>query len=285
VAPICRSGCSAAVGGNPKGHWEPLDALELNDRILIENGANWYDPTLRLQRGIVFSNEKREQYLEMIRAFLDGCPKQQLLIVKALTEFWFEAARRAGITMKIIIPLRHPNEVAASLATRDGLPFELSGVLWLKYNLLAERRSRSLQRVFVEYSNLLGDWRREITRINEGLSLDLCDPNTGETDEFLSQDLHHERCYGAPRDVFRQPWISAVYATLSAAARGEAVNTKLIDNGFVAFSPSEKAFRVALDQFRARFPGLAPSVWNRARQLWFGATTRCANSAGCFRIS
>jgi hypothetical protein len=119
VAPICRSGCSAAVGGNPKGHWEPLDALELNDRILIENGANWYDPTLRLQRGIVFSNEKREQYLEMIRAFLDGCPKQQLLIVKALTEFWFEAARRAGITMKIIIPLRHPNEVAASLATLD----------------------------------------------------------------------------------------------------------------------------------------------------------------------
>lgn len=300
VIGMCRSGSSALTRtvslcganlpqrllgcgrGNPKGHWEPLDALELNDRILFENGANWYDPTLRLQSGIKLRNEKREQYLEMIRGFLDGCTVQQLLVIKepritALTEFWFEAARRAGIGMKIIIPLRHPNEVAASLATRDGLPFELSGVLWLKYNLLAERQSRLLPRVFVEYSNLLGNWRREITRINAGLSLDLCDPDTGAIDEFLSEDLYHERYYGPPRDVFRQPWISGVYATLSAAARGEAVDTKLIDNGFDAFGPHEKAFRVALNQFHAMFPHLAPSVWNRARQLWFGSNIGVCN--------
>jgi hypothetical protein len=269
--------------------------LELNDRILTENGANWFDPTLRLQCGMAFSDRKRERYLEMIREFLDGCAEQQLLVIKepritALTEFWFEAARRARIRMKIIIPLRHPNEVAASLATRDGLPFELSGVLWLKYNLLAERQSRSLPRVFVEYSNLLGNWRGEITRINAGLSLDLCDPDTGEIDEFLSEDLYHERYCGPPRDVFRQPWTSGIYATLSAAARGEAVDTKLIDDGFDAFGPHEKAFRVALNQFHAKFPRLAPSVLNRALRLWFAATsrlamTRRANPAGRFRIS
>ena len=63
---------------NPKGHWEPLDALELNELILAEHGTNYFDPTLRLQDEIVLIDEKRERYLEMIRAFLDTCPNRTL---------------------------------------------------------------------------------------------------------------------------------------------------------------------------------------------------------------
>ena len=79
-----------------------------------------------------------------------------------LSELWFEAARRGGFAIKVAIPVRHPNEVAASLGARDRVSFELSSVLWLKYNLLAERGSREFPRVFVEYSNMLHDWRRRL---------------------------------------------------------------------------------------------------------------------------
>jgi hypothetical protein len=258
--------------GNVKGHWEPLDALELNDKILVEHGANWYDPTLRIQHEIAFSNEERERYLEEIRVFLDGCSNQPLLLIKepritALTEFWFEAVRRAGIDMKVIIPVRHPSEVAASLASRDSLGFELSSALWLKYNLLAERCSRMLPRVFVEFSNLLNDWRAEIARINESLSLDLRASKTAEIEEFLSEDLYHERDCDIPMDVFGQTWMPSVYATLSAAARGNAVNTQLMDDVFVAFSSCEKAFRVAMDQFRGWLPPPAAPADAQIAQL------------------
>ena len=50
---------------------------------------------------------------------------------------------------------------------------ELSCALWLKYNLLAERQTRGMRRVFVEYANLLGNWRQEIARISTALSIDL----------------------------------------------------------------------------------------------------------------
>jgi hypothetical protein len=248
-----------ANDGNPKGHWEPLDALDLNERILIQHGANWYDPTLRLQREIVLSDEERERYLEMIGLFFDGLLKQQLVVIKepritALSELWFEAAHRAEIDVKIVIPIRHPDEVAASLAARDGLAFELSSVLWLKYNLVAERCSRLLPRVFVEYSNLLSNWRAEIARINECLSIDLYAPDIAAVDEFLDKGLYRQKNKRVPTDVFGQPWTSSVYFALSAAAHGEALDTQLLDEIFVAFSSCEKAFRVATEQFSARAP-------------------------------
>lgn len=242
--------------GNPKGHWEPLDALELNERILTEHDASWYDPTLRIQREITFSQKERERYLEMIREFLLGFSSQRLVIVKepriaALSDLWFEAVRRSGFDLKIIIPLRHPDEVAASLAKRDGLAFELSSVLWLKYNLLAERCSRLLPRVFVEYTNLLSNWRAEIGRISESLSIDLRAPDAAVIEEFLARDLYRERHSGIPTDVFGLPWISSAYANLSGAARGEALDTRLMDEIFAAFSSCEKTFRTAIHQFRA----------------------------------
>ena len=41
------------------------------------------------------------------------------------TEFWFAAARRAGYEIAAVVAVRHPAEVAASLAARDGVPIEL----------------------------------------------------------------------------------------------------------------------------------------------------------------
>ena len=67
-----------------------------------------------------------------------------------LCGLWFEAARQAGFDSVVVIPVRHPQESIASHAARDRASPELSSALWLKYNLLAERHTRALPRVFVE---------------------------------------------------------------------------------------------------------------------------------------
>lgn len=246
-----------ASESNLKGHWESIEAININNALLSRHGASWYDPTLRLQGEIEFSAQEKETHIEKIRAFIERYYAEPLIVIKepriaALGEFWFEAARRASISAKVVIPIRHPDQVAASLVARDGVSPELANVLWLKYNFLAERSSRQLPRVFVEYPNLLGDWRKEIGRISEHLAVDLSDADKAAIDRFLDPNLHRQRSYGKPSDMLGQTWTSETYAALSAAARDEPLNLRKIDAMFSAFAACERTFRRSLDEFRQR---------------------------------
>jgi hypothetical protein len=246
-----------ASESNLTGHWEPIDAININNAFLSRHGASWYDPTLRLQGEIAFSAEEKETCIEQIRALIERCRAGPLLVIKepriaALAEFWFEASRRASVTAKVVIPIRHPDQVAASLAARDGISAELSNVLWLKYNFLAERGSRKLPRVFVEYLNLLSDWRKEIGRISERLAVDLSDADEAAINRFLDPNLHRQRSCGEPSDMFGRTWTSDTYKALSAAARDEPLDLQKIDVAFSAFAACERTFRRSLEEFGQR---------------------------------
>lgn len=246
-----------ASESNLTGHWEPIDALNINNAFLHRYATSWYDPTLRLQGEIAFSAQERETYIEQIRAFIERSHVGPPLVIKepriaALSDFWFEASRRASMTAKVVIPIRHPDQAAASLAARDGLSAELSAVLWLKYNLLAERSSRTLPRVFVEYLNFLGDWRKQVDRISRHLGVELNDADEVAIDRFLDPDLQRQRSCGKPNDLLGQTWTSDTYMALSAAARDEPLDLQKIDATFSAFRASERAFRRALEEFGRR---------------------------------
>jgi hypothetical protein len=247
----------SAGPGNLSGYWEPLEALKLNDEFLFNHGATWYDPTLELQSEVDFGKEEQEAFIGKISAFLEACPAGLMVLkeprIAALSDFWFEAARRSDVAAKVVIPVRHPDAVAASLAERDKVTFELASALWLKYNLLAERRSRSLPRVFVEYSNLLSAWRKQIGRICEALSVVLTASDETAVDAFLGHDLHHHRNTGSIAEAFGQPWLGRVYAAFSAAARDAPLDIKALDGIFSNYSRCERSFRISLDEFRSRF--------------------------------
>ena len=105
---------------NPRGFWEPVDALKLNDEFLFRHGATYFDPTLRLQGELTFAPDETEGYIAQICAFLRHCPQGAPLVIKdpritALFYFWLEAARRAGLGVKVIVAIRSPSEVAASM--------------------------------------------------------------------------------------------------------------------------------------------------------------------------
>lgn len=242
---------------NLLGHWEPRGALELNEGFLCRYDSTWHDPTLHLQGEVAFGSELRAAYVEQIQAFLRALPAGPLHVVKepritGLSAFWFEAASRLGLDIRVVVALRHPEEVVASLAARDQACPELSSALWLKYNLLAERESRACTRVFVEYANLLRDWRREIARIGTALSLELSASDERAVDEFLRQDLRRQRHHGAISEPFGLPWVSRTYAALAAASRDESLDTNELDEVFNCYRSCEHAFRLAVDEFRSR---------------------------------
>lgn len=247
-----------ADDSNPKGHWEPQDALHLNEEFLTRHGSTWFDPTLRLQNEIVVGSAERDAYLDRIKAFLRGLQPAPMHIIKepritALSDYWFEAARQLGFCVAAAVPVRHPEEVSASLAARYQMSSELATALWLKYNLLAERHSRDLPRVFIEYSDFLRDWRAQVARIEAALSVDLSGRDEAAIDEFLSPDLRRQRHGARTAAVFGERWVSRVYAALSAAARDEPLDTAGLDEIFDSYRACEQAFRICLDEFQTRF--------------------------------
>jgi hypothetical protein len=254
-----------ADDSNPKGYWEPQDALHFNDEFLTRHGSTWFDPTLQWQSEVVVSGAERDAYLDRIKAFLRGLPPGSMHIIKepritALSDFWFDAARQLGFALAAAVPVRHPEEVSASLAARYRMSPELATALWLKYNLLAERHSRGLPRVFIEYSNFLQDWRAEVSRIEAALSIDLSVRDEAAIDEFLSPDLRRQRHGARTAEVFGERRISRVYAALSAAARDEPLDTEALDEIFASHRACEHAFRVSLEEFQTRF---APTTASR----------------------
>ena len=155
-----------------------------------------------------------------------------------------------------MIPVRHPQEVIASLVARHGASPELSSALWLKYSLLAERHTRAVPHVFVDYANLLDNWRREMKRISAALAIDLNTRDEGAIEEFLKQDLRHQRQCGPVTELFGTDWISTVYHALRAAARDEPWDGSSLDRVFEAYRASEHGFWTAFEDFRDHFDSL-----------------------------
>lgn len=256
--------------GNPRGFWEPVDALKLNDEFLFRHQASYFDPTLRLQGELDFAPDEVEGFIGQIGSFLRQCPQGAPLVVKdpritGLLDFWVQAARRAGFSVKVIVAIRHPSEVAASLGALIEAPVELWQAVWLKYNLLAELQSRQFPRVFVEYSSLLGDWRTQVARVARSLGLGSVMEDGGAAlqparaiEAFLTRDLYTKRCQGAIVEPFGYPWLSDTYKILAGAAQDQPLDVGKLDETLRVYRCCERAFRVCLDASRSKLPRRLP---------------------------
>ena len=270
-------GMCGADANNPLGYWEPRAAIMLNESILRRHGSNWYDPTLRLQEEGAFDAEEKAAGIAKIQAFLATLPAAPVVVIKdpritALSGMWFEAAHQAGLDVRTVIAVRHPAEVIASAAKYARTSPELSSALWLKHNLLAERHTRGVPRVFVDYANLLDDWRREMKRISAALEIDLDTREGGAIEEFLTPDLRRQRHCGSVTDLFGTDWISAVYEALCAAPQDDPPDVSTLDRVYESYRASEHDFRMAFNDFHAQTNSVTrrvfrPSVVKRILEI------------------
>jgi hypothetical protein len=243
-----------ATAHHPAGFWEPRLTTYINGTILRRHGSAGFDPTLRLQQDGAFDATERAACIAKMRAFFTTLPAAPLVVIKdpkitALSGMWIEAARQSGFDPVAVIAVRHPDEAVKSITADARTSPEFGGALWLKYSLLAERETRGLPRVFVEYANLMDDWRREVKRISSALAGDLDTRDEGAIEEFLAPGLRHHRHSGPVTGLFGADWISATYDALSAAARDEPWDESALDRVFEAYQASEHGFRTALKDF------------------------------------
>lgn len=254
-------GLLGATGSNPRGYWEPRAAISLNEEILRRQGSDGYDVSLRSPEERTIDADAEAACIAKIRAYLTTLPTAPLVVLKepkmtALTDLWFEAARQAGFDVAVVVAIRHPAEVIGSIGKRAGRQLyvssspELVSASWLRYTLLAERGSRGVPRVFVEYSNLLENWRREVKRISTTLRIDLDSGDENAIDEFLTSDLRHHRHGGPVAEPFGTDWVSVAYELLSAASRDQPFDEGELNRVFEAYRMSERGFRAVFTDVR-----------------------------------
>ena len=181
---------------NPKGFFEHDAVWRIHHDLLVEIGSSWHD--IRPLLGDWPDGQPAKKAVARLRVELErSFSKSQLWGVKdprlsRCFAIWPKLLVGLGVQPKVILALRDPIEVAASLQKRDGLGLAHALALWLRYTLDAEQATRSLPRVVMEYTNLLKDWRKELDRLRTELALPLpVNRNDSAIDSFLDQTLRH----------------------------------------------------------------------------------------------
>jgi hypothetical protein len=245
---------------NPTGFWEPADMVGLNDRILASVGSRWDDVFGHRVGPAVW--ERRADFIDEARAFVaDGYADAPAAVLKdprasLIIRFWDEALKAEGRRPVYVIMVRHPLEVAASIMARGDASEAAAVMAWAAYMLSVERDTRGLSRLFVDYDDLLTDWRAVLARV-QAASADALPPlkprAQSEIDGFLSPDQRHHRAGEADLAARGDLWSGAL-TTLSwmrAAAKGVEPDAIQLDDAVVELERLARLVSPALRDLRA----------------------------------
>lgn len=193
---------------NPSGFFEPRWVVDFHRELLDRAVVHTLDASTAAQERADKVGARpavRRRLEKWLAGKLEEAPQ---LIVKDPRTIWFadlwvDTARSLGVEPGFITMLRHPAEVSRSRQTYYRDPAQgdatwrsddigrIAG--WVNVALNAERVTRSSDRVFVRYTDLVGDWRSAMRRV--GTSLDLSfqpavDVSPHPADSFIDPSLH-----------------------------------------------------------------------------------------------
>jgi hypothetical protein len=134
---------------------------------------------------------------------------------------------------RVILAVRHPDEVIRSIEERNMIAPRTTELLWLRSLLEAEQASRSCIRVWTCFDSLLDDWETTAQRIADGLGLSW--PNEPENvagriaDILRPRHRHHRVTNGAASSSLSSLTIRAWQAVEHALAGDEAAARTVFD--------------------------------------------------------
>ena len=200
------------TGINPKGYWEDREVIELHNEFLERKGMRWDDVLFTREGENSDSKDLDEKFRSKLINILNtrfqihpiwGVKDPRICI---FIPAWLDVLRAVKTNIHIVLVVRQPYEVIASLRKRNGFSYEKCAHLWLRYSLTAEKNTRSNKRTIVDYAKMLADPRRELERVitDLGLGKELSVPEN--IPNFLEPSLRHNTVT-APVIHGRDSWI------------------------------------------------------------------------------
>ena len=162
---------------NPLGFWESERIVDFNEEILRAAGSGW-DDWAPLDQS-VFEGEFKDHFQSAPGWILHmEFDQAETIVIKdprlcRCFAYWREHLTKAGFRPVVISPIRAPDEVARSLAARNGMARSKAMRLWLRHVLEAEHASRGQPRHIATLDDLADDWRTRFERITRDLDVSL----------------------------------------------------------------------------------------------------------------
>ncbi|MFV0411626.1 MAG: glycosyltransferase [Paracoccus sp. (in: a-proteobacteria)] len=138
---------------NPHGHFEPQAIVNLNEGLLSRDGAIW------TRIGKLNIPPMPAEMASALKLSFGTAPRIAIKDprMSLLMSAWRPCLEGLG-PCAVLIALRHPGEVAASLARRDAIGADLSHLSWIAHNLSALETTLGMRRGLI----LFPDWTEDI---------------------------------------------------------------------------------------------------------------------------
>lgn len=190
----------SANSENPTGFFESKIIARLNDLLLAVSGATW-DSFQGAGKDSRHPFDLSAFHEASLKILIDEFGDDTKFVLKdpricRLFDFWEEVLEKRGTDIKVVFAVRHPKEVARSLARRNRFSIPKGMLIWLLDNLNAEYASRHLNRVFVRYPKFQDQPIKELRRIERELGIEF--PNSlddcrRDIFRFFDKDLYRNR--------------------------------------------------------------------------------------------
>lgn len=203
---LCRFGVGIgpdllpANYSNPKGFFESKAVVDINNAILLGLGSSWDDMNA-LPIDWQMNPAMQAMRIDIAALLSSLAVAENPLVIKdprlsKTLPLWLGVLRDFGVQPVVVICVREPNAVAQSEKLMKGFPLMKSLMLFLDYNLQAERNSRDFPRAIVTYSDLLADWKAVLRKVDGELGLALPLDAAGwekRGADFISPELDRSR--------------------------------------------------------------------------------------------
>jgi hypothetical protein len=180
------------------GHWESAKLIDIHDQLLASGGSTWDD--WRSFNPDWAASDVAELYKQkLLNVLKQDFRESRFFVIKdpricRFVPLWLEVLDRFGTTAHVVIPIRNPLEVAASLQRRNGFPPAKSYLLWLRHVLDAEEPTRHMPRAFLAYDALLDNWRGVVANLATQTEIHWprrSDYTEAEIDRYITAELRH----------------------------------------------------------------------------------------------
>ena len=188
-----------ANDANVKGYWEHEEIVRLHDDLLASLGSRWDDdkplPSDWVER------ERTREFRSLLIGILERDFAQSALFgikdprMCRLMPLWFSIFQSLRVEPRFVLTVRHPWEVAESLAKRDRIEHPKSYLLWLEHVVQAEIATRSRERSLVRYEEMVRDPVAILGALRKQLGINFLDPTRvrARLRNFLDPSMRHHQ--------------------------------------------------------------------------------------------